>query len=69
MKKLLFFVLISSFALMYSCKKDEKVCLRCVGETTVCEGEKDDEGNTITKEDLQLAKAFLEAFDAECTLD
>ena len=67
-------MLISSFVFIFSCKKDDdsgggKVCLKCAGEATICEGDKDEDGNTVTKEELELAYAFLVAFEADCTLD
>lgn len=63
--------------LVFSCGDDDgdsKVkCLECTSDDpdeqeSVCEGQEDEDGNTVTIEDLEAAKAFLEAFGADCTL-
>ena len=67
------------FILIFSgCSKDDDtssrgVCLDCeiIGETfeKVCEGEKDpDTGEVLSKDLLDISKALLEAFGANCTL-
>ncbi len=35
-----------------------RMCLRCAGEATLYEGDRDGEGNIITKDDLEWAYAF-----------
>jgi hypothetical protein len=80
--KSLLMLLALVFALSFtSCGDDDEpdtVCLVCTSDDPditvegdrVCEGDTDpDTGETITRADLDAAKALIEAFGADCTLD
>jgi len=80
MKKTLLYLL-SAGIFAISCSKDEEAeaarCLVCEGNTTdesitaddgVCVGLMDDEGNTLTLEQLEATRDILVAFGATCTI-
>lgn len=68
MKKLIFLLTVGFAVSLSACKKDDegptKLCLKCPGSPAICEGDTYD-GETMTKEDLEIFKALFEALDTE----
>ena len=59
--------LISATTILSSCKDDDAAtvdCIKCAGEEAMCVGDKDEDGATITQEDINLFKAIIEAAGA-----
>lgn len=73
MKNLLRFCVLVAFAAMISiattsCKKD--TCYECdsAGDvSTICEGDDDGSGGTVTEAQLEAAVALIEGFGGTCT--